>query len=159
LGVRSIADDIVAEMAGGDDLAAEAVQCLARLLLIRLARRHAPASTATELLNRQALARLLDYVDANLGERIRVADMAAVSGLSVNSFAHAYTVCTGQSPHQFVLARRLHRATELLKNSALNLAEIAAACGFSSQQHLTSLMRRRMGTTPGRFRAVNARRR
>ena len=89
---------------------------------------------------------------AHLGERILVADMAAAVGMPSSRFAHAFTACAGLSPHQFVLGLRLGRALELLARTPLGLAEVAAACGFASQQHLTNQMRKRMGITPGRYR-------
>jgi AraC family transcriptional regulator len=42
----------------------------------------------------------------------------------------------------------------LLRNSSLSLVEIASQCGFASQQHLTNLMHRQLGVTPGRYRST-----
>jgi AraC family transcriptional regulator len=58
----------------------------------------------------------------------------------------------GLPPHRYVLMLRLQHAQELLLHSSASLADVAAACGFSSQQHLTHTMRQRLGTTPGRCR-------
>jgi AraC family transcriptional regulator len=46
----------------------------------------------------------------------------------------------------------VRRAQELLKLGAVNLVDVAAACGFSSQAHLTSAFQGRLGVTPGRYR-------
>jgi AraC family transcriptional regulator len=59
---------------------------------------------------------------------------------------------TGLSPYQFVLARRIDKACELLSRSDLPIAEIALACVFASQQHLTATLSRKLGRTPGRLR-------
>ena len=98
------------------------------------------------------LARLRDYVMEHLTERILVADLAQQAGLMPNRFAVAYREQTGQSPHQFVLLLRLEHAAGLLRHSTLGLADLAQACGFANQQHLTNAMRRCRGTTPGRYR-------
>ena len=132
--------------------AAEAVDSLARLLLIRIVGRRRVGSDAPNPLTTGAMARLRDNVMEHLAERILVADMAAVVGLSTNRFAHAYADRTGQSPHQFVIQRRLDRAVELLKGTRMGLAETAASCGFASQQHMTQTMRKRLGTTPAKLR-------
>jgi AraC-like DNA-binding protein len=47
---------------------------------------------------------------------------------------------------------RIHRARELLSLTERPLAEIAYACGFSSQSHMTSWFRRKHGVTPKQFR-------
>lgn len=151
-GWRGIVDELVDELEGRAPHAAEAVDSLARLLLVRLARRQASRAERAQPLSVTELARLRDHAMAHLGERILVADMAAAVGLPPSRFAHAFTACTGLSPHQFVLGLRLGQALELLARTPLGLADIAAACGFASQQHLTHQMRKRMGVTPGRYR-------
>ena len=59
---------------------------------------------------------------------------------------------TGLSPYQFVLHRRIARAQELLTHSDLAISEIAFACGFASQQHLTATLSKKLGNTPRRLR-------
>jgi AraC family transcriptional regulator len=155
-GLRALADELVAELNGRDNLSVEASDSLARLLLVRLARRPPRAASASSALTPRVLARLRDYVEEHLAERILVADLAAVAGMSPNRFAQAYSERTEQSPHQFVLGLRLVRAMTLLRQSRLGLAEVAVVCGFASQQHLTHTMRRRLGTTPARYRSVHS---
>lgn len=55
-------------------------------------------------------------------------------------------------PHQYVLARRMSRARELLRCTALPLGEIALACGFASASHFTNRFRQVLGGTPGEYR-------
>jgi len=55
-----------------------------------------------------------------------------------------------------VIGLRLDMARDLLCTSRLGLAEIAPACGFSSQQHLTATMRRQLGNSPGQYRRLRA---
>lgn len=152
-GGQPLIDALAAELAGSEPFAAEAVDSLARLLLVRLARQRGRARAGANPLGEPVLARLREFVAEHLEQRLLVADLAAVAGLSPNRFAQAFTARTGSSPHQFVLEQRLARATALLRQRALPLAEVAAACGFASQQHLTMVMRRRLGTTPARYRA------
>ena len=136
-----------AEMIAPGPFATEAVDSLARLLLIAFAGRRGRGTGPTQL-SAALLRRLEDYVDANLTRRILVADLAAVVGLPAQSFAKAYLRYTGRSPHQFVLARRVERATDMLRRSPLSLIEVAAACGFSSQQHMTHVLSDRLGISP-----------
>lgn len=151
-GVGALADELLAELQAGTAWSAEAADSLSRLLLIKVARHCARPRATGHALTPQHLRRLAEHVQAHLSERLLVSDLAAVVGLSANHFAHAYTACTGQSPHQFVIAQRLLRAQDLLKSARMNLAQVAVECGFASQQHLTQVMRKRLGVTPAHFR-------
>jgi AraC family transcriptional regulator len=99
-----------------------------------------------------SLTRVRDYVTAHLGETIRVADLAALTGLSVARFALCFRASTGWSPHRFVLGQRVETAQCLLRNTAMPMAEVAVECGFSSQQHMATVMRRLAGVAPSSVR-------
>jgi AraC family transcriptional regulator len=58
----------------------------------------------------------------------------------------------GYSLYRFVLERRISAAAQVLLATDAPLCEVAAACGSSSQQHMTALFSERIGTTPLRFR-------
>lgn len=152
-GMRSLADQLVDELCSPGLLNAEAVDSLARLLLVRLSRHQRQGANGSNPLTPAVLVRLRDYVAEHLGDRILVTDLAKQAGLSPSRFAHAFSEKVRQSPHQFVLAMRLERAAELLRHSRLNPADVAHTCGFASQQHLTNAMRCALGITPGRYRA------
>jgi AraC-like DNA-binding protein len=153
-GIRGLADQLIEEMQRPVMLNADAADSLARLLLVHVARHLRRAPTSSQTLPPAVLARLRDYVMAQLSERILVADLARQAGLSLDRFAAAYKEQTGQSPHQFVLALRLERAADLLSHSRLSVAHVAHTCGFASQQHLTNVMHRHLGITPRRFREL-----
>ncbi len=151
-GIHGLVDQLVDEMESPTMLNADAADCLARLLLVHLARHLRRAPATSKALHPALLARLRDYVIAHLSERILVADLARQACLSLDCFAAACKAQTGQAPHQFVLAMRLEHAADLLRNSSLSAADVAHTCGFASQQHLTNVMRGRLGVTPGRYR-------
>ena len=153
-GLRQLVDQLVNELDSPTVLNEVAADSLGRLILVRLARhrRHAMASSG---LTPKVLARLRDYVVEHLAERILVADLAKQANLSPNRFALSYSERIGQSPHQFVLALRLEHAAAMLRRSAQSVADVAHACGFANQQHLSNAMRRHLGTTPSRYRALH----
>lgn len=151
-GLRPLADQLVDELRHGGPYNPEAADCLARLLLIQVSRHLRRARDGTKALGASSMKRLDDYVLAHLGERILVADLARQVGMSVDRFAWTCKLQTGASPHQYVLALRLRQARHLLQHSSLCIAEVASACGFSTQQHLTNAMQRHGGVTPARYR-------
>ncbi|HEX3785402.1 MAG TPA: AraC family transcriptional regulator [Pseudonocardiaceae bacterium] len=87
-----------------------------------------------------------------IAEPLPLAELAAVAGLSVSQFTRQFKTSTGQAPHQFLLRLRLEVAARALRTSERPIAEVAASCGFSHQEHLTRVMRARLGTTPAALR-------
>jgi AraC family transcriptional regulator len=152
-GLGPLVDQLVWELQSSEILNTEAADSVARLLLIRLARRFRRASSTASALTPKAIERLREYVIARLGERILVADLAQQVGLSPNHFAASFTEQTGRPPHRFVLAIRIEQAAALLARSTLTIAQIAHDCGFSSQQHLSNAFRRHLDATPSRYRS------
>ncbi|MNX49017.1 Bifunctional transcriptional activator/DNA repair enzyme AdaA [compost metagenome] len=95
---------------------------------------------------------LVDYIDSHLAEAISLGQLAALCALSEYHFARMFRESFGLPPHQYVLARRLNRARELLRSTAQPLGEIALACGFASASHFTNRFRQTLGGTPGEYR-------
>ena len=108
------------------------------------------------MLSPAQLARVDAFVAANLERRLLVSELAQAAGLPPARFAAAFAGARGRSPHQYVLDRRVERAASLLERTREPLADVAAACGFASQQHMTLLLRRRRGVTPARLRFSDA---
>jgi AraC-like DNA-binding protein len=152
-GIGRLVDQFAEELRTPGILNLEAADCLARLVLIRLSRHLQRTVVVSHRLTPKVITRLRDYVDAHLREPILVADLANQAGQSPSHFAKSFTEQTGQSPHKFVMTLRIERAAELLARSDSSLADIAYECGFASQQHMCTVLRRCLGMTPSRFRA------
>ncbi|MEL6215948.1 MAG: AraC family transcriptional regulator, partial [Pseudomonadota bacterium] len=108
-------------------------------------------------LDAHTLARVVDYMRSNLECDLSLEDLAAHTSMSLYSFARAFKNATGTSPHQMLLAERIARGAELLRNTDMPLAEIAYAVGFSSQSHMTTTFAKHIGVTPGRYRREDRR--
>jgi AraC-like DNA-binding protein len=102
--------------------------------------------------------RVVDFIDANLAEPIRLPDLARVAGLSRMHFAAQFRAATGMRPHEFVVRRRIERAQDLLRDSALPLSQVALGVGFQTQAHFTTVFRDRVHETPGRWRQLHRQR-
>ena len=124
---------------------------LAHLIVAELAR--TPNSRALTL-RPSALARVRDYVCANLAESIHVSDLAALAGMSVGRFALSFRASTGFTPHRYILRERIEAVRRLLSERRYSLAEVAVECGFSSQQHMATVMRKLAGVTPSEVRCL-----
>ncbi|MFJ4192883.1 MULTISPECIES: AraC family transcriptional regulator [unclassified Pseudomonas] len=95
---------------------------------------------------------LVGFIDSHLGDPISLGQLAGLCALSEYHFARMFRTSFGLPPHQYVLARRLGRARELLRGTGLPLGEIALACGFASASHFTNRFRQVIGATPGEYR-------
>jgi AraC family transcriptional regulator len=136
----------------GDDDAAWYADHLATSLLGRLDRLNRPSTPADPGAAR--FAQLVDYIDAHLATKLSLRRMAGDWNLSARQLQAIARANAGLSLYQLILERRLLAAQAMLKRPNSDLAEVALACGFSSQAHLTSLFARRFGITPARARRV-----
>jgi len=114
-----------------------------------------PATDSAQCkLSTAQLRRIEDYVQANLALPLGLLELAQQAGMSRYQFTRSFSRINGQSPYQYVLQARLERARHLLQMSAMSIAEVALATGFSSQSHFTSVCRRLFGKTPGMLRGL-----
>jgi AraC family transcriptional regulator len=95
--------------------------------------------------------RVIDYIEAHLGESMTLAELAGVAGLTLHHFAREFRKAVGTPPHEYVTARRVDRAKQMLRFGGTSLADVALANGFSDQAHFTRVFRKRVGTTPGAY--------
>jgi len=110
----------------------------------------APAPRGTRL-QPHHLAAIDHHIERNIEAVIRIDDLAAHVGLSRFHFLRCFKRATGSSPLQYVLARRVEHARQLLVRSEQSIAAVAYAAGFSSQSHLNAMFKRHFGVTPGAF--------
>lgn len=102
-------------------------------------------------LTAKQLRRTDEWIDANLGTSIRLSDLAAVAGLSEFHFHRMFRTSRGTSPHKWVMMRRVNAARDRLGGNG-SISDIAAACGFSCQSHLTRIFKAQTGMTPAVYR-------
>lgn len=92
---------------------------------------------------------------SNLDGDPTIAQLAQECGLSASYFARAFRRTAGVTPHQWLLSRRVDKARALLLQGSLDLASIAAVCGFVDQSHFTRVFASIENDTPGRWRRRN----
>lgn len=125
----------------------------AQLLRLSEARLQAGCGRA---LDPAAVKRVCQVIEDRLGEALKCEDLAQLCQMSRFQFSRAFKAATGATPHAYILERRLERARDLLERDRESLADIAYACGFSSQSHMTDMFRRKLGVTPRRYRRQSA---
>src|ERR1700733_1578231 len=96
--------------------------------------------------------RVRAYIDGNLHRTIHIRDLSAVARRSPAHFSRKFKLAVGESPHAYVVRRRLERACNLMMPSATSLSEIALSVAFSDQAHLCRLFRQAFGQSPANWR-------
>lgn len=101
---------------------------------------HKPAWTRT----------VTEFVEASLHRTITLDQLAAVARLSPFHFLRTFKRVFRFTPADYIQARRVYRAKQLLAQS-VSPAQAAADCGLADQAHLTRLLKRMFGVTPAAY--------
>jgi len=138
----------------GDELY---IDTLAQMMAVHLARNHSAQSRPVrtppvQTMTGWRMRRVLDYIEEHLDGNLSLEAMASEADISPVYLARAFKAAIGQSPHRYVLSRRVDRAKELLRNTDLPVVDVALSSGFSSQSHLSYWFQRYLGVTPAAYR-------
>jgi len=101
------------------------------------------------------LLRAKDLADARYFEPLDVDDLASAAGLSRFHFSREFRRAFGESPHAYLLTRRLERAATLLTTTDRSVAEICFEVGLQSLGSFTTSFKRTYGLSPAAFRAAH----
>jgi AraC-like DNA-binding protein len=99
------------------------------------------------------LLRAKDLIDGRYFEPLRVADLAREAGMSPAHFSREFRRAFGESPHAYLLTRRLERAAALLRDTDRTVTEICFAVGWESLGSFTVSFGRIYGVAPGAYRS------
>jgi len=98
------------------------------------------------------LLRARDLADARYFEPLDVDDLARAAGLSRAHFSREFRSAFGESPHAYLLTRRLERAAALLRTTDRSVAEICLDVGLRSVGSFTTSFGRSFGMSPTAYR-------
>jgi AraC family transcriptional regulator len=96
--------------------------------------------------------RVRDYIDSHITGPVLVADLCALIDRSEAHFSRSFKRTFGESPHAFVIRRRLELAARYMLQTDASLSDIALRCGFTDQAHLCKHFRQSTGQTPAAWR-------
>jgi len=96
-----------------------------------------------------------DYIDSHIAGRVLVADLCALVQRSDAHFSRAFKRTFGESPHAFLVRRRVELAARYMLTTDAPLSDIALRCGFSDQAHLSKHFRQTAGQTPAVWRRAH----
>ena len=116
-------------------------------LFTRIHREKRPAGSLADRI-RPAIA----YIEQNYNRNIRVADLAAQTGLSQNYFCRCFRLATGSVPLDYLTNYRMTKAKYALCNTNLSVTDVAMECGYNEASHFIRIFHKYVGMTPLQFR-------
>ncbi len=126
---------------------------MATALAVQLLRNHSSvAGTRSQPeggMPRHKLRHVQSYIEENLRSDLSLHTIALASGMSASHLKSTFRKAAGMPVHQYVIRRRVERATLLLREGKLSVTQIALEVGFAHQSHLALHLRRVMGVSPG----------
>lgn len=134
-----------------------AIRRAVSILRIEIDRLRVPSTrnASTGELASWQISRVQAYVDSRLSERIHVGDLSRVVRRSTAHFCRAFKRTTGETPHSYIIGRRLRQAEILMLVSDAPMSEIAIRCGFSDQAHFCNRFRLATGQSPAAWRRAH----
>jgi len=127
----------------------------ALVLLLEIIGRVSRAYSELEHPQPRALVRVsqaTQYIDAHLGEEIRILDLARRSGLSESSLLRSFQQAFDCTPVEYILGARVARAKSLLERTNLSMTDVAVQVGLSDSSHFSRTFRRLVGKSPSEYR-------
>jgi AraC family transcriptional regulator len=96
--------------------------------------------------------RVKAFIEQHLSAPIRVEDLSDLVRLSKTHFSRSFRKVFGETPHAYIVRRRVDRVCRLMLTSETALSELALDCGFADQAHLCRQFRRVTGRSPAAWR-------
>lgn len=131
---------------------AAAYDSLAFLLRDHLDKSYSAKEQKQSLRNVLRFRQVSDFLDAHYAEKISLDRLAAVANMSKYHFCRLFSRLTGRSPGDYLNRLRIDKAVVLLKESDLNVTEIALACGFNDSNYFCRVFRKYRKVSPSRIR-------
>src|SRR5689334_21478688 len=122
------------------------------ILQSEIERRSGASDSGTGGLAGWQIARVRAFIDKNLHSTIHTKDLCVVARRSAAHFARSFKHTFGESPHAYVMKRRIETACHLMMTSSESLSQIALTVGFSDQSHLCKRFKQTFGESPSNWR-------
>ncbi|MEO1303136.1 MAG: DNA-binding response regulator [Myxococcota bacterium] len=96
--------------------------------------------------------RAIAFMEDHITENISTGQLAEMAGISRDHFVRVFRESTRETPHHFLVRRRIARACRILETTDLRITEVARQCGYESLTYFTTLFRKKVGVSPAAYR-------
>jgi len=100
--------------------------------------------------------KMLDYINANYKQDISVQELAALCHINYNYAGQLFRQETGETINKFLMRIRMDKASDLLKNTAMSIADVATETGYKDYFYFAKIFKKHWGITPSEYRTENA---
>lgn len=154
-----IVDEMQCEYAEKSELFEHGFKALLLELLVLLSREFHSSDGADGrrdvlLEHRTAIQKVLNYIDENYREEMRIEDMTKIAMMSQTYFCYFFKLLVGKTFNRYLIEKRLDLAKELLKNTELSVTQIAMQAGFNSTSHFIRTFKVNINLSPSQFRNI-----
>ena len=127
---------------------------------IEIALQKERSATTNDSLETQAhlsfrIKRAIAHIEERIGDNITIDQLAKAAGMSRDHFVRTFRKSTGETPHQYLVERRMARARRILQTTDIKVADVARQCGYESLTYFSTLFRREVGVSPAAYRRAN----
>ncbi|MFW6092049.1 MAG: helix-turn-helix domain-containing protein [Actinomycetota bacterium] len=98
------------------------------------------------------LLRVRDLIDRAYAEPLDLAALARSASVSPSYFSRSFKAAFGETPHQYLMSRRMERAKALLRSTDTSVTDVCLAVGFTSLGSFSAQFRRFVGDSPTAYR-------
>ena len=112
-----------------------------------------PSAEAQRLRDLVILRRVRDRIDRDYAQPLDVGALARDAGMSAGHLSRRFKAAYGETPHSYLMTRRVERAMMLLRGRAMSVTEVCMAVGASSLGSFSSRFTELVGETPSAYRA------
>jgi AraC-like DNA-binding protein len=98
------------------------------------------------------LLRVRDLIDRAYAEQLDISALARSASVSTAYFSRSFKAAFGETPHQYLMSRRMERAKALLRSRDLSVTDVCLAVGFTSLGSFSTQFRRFVGDSPSAYR-------
>lgn len=96
--------------------------------------------------------KVLNFIDANLSNDIKLDDLADIACMSPNYFSAMFKKFNGLSPFEYISSKRVQLAIEYIKTTPKNITDIAMMCGFNTSANFNKTFKKATGNSPSYYR-------
>jgi AraC family transcriptional regulator len=143
---------IAASLQENSEFASPIARSATKTFLLRVAAKLSTGTSLDAQVDQDALSEILSYIDDNIASSLSITKLATLTKLTKAQITRGIKIQFDTSPGKYIANRRVQIAKKMLLGTDLSIAEVALACGFCSQSHMTESFTRIEGQSPGRIR-------
>lgn len=102
--------------------------------------------------NNHKIRAAINYLDNNFSKDINIKSLSSISGYSYYHFCRLFKRELGLTPHDYLLSKRMNKASFILRQSNLSIKEVSYQCGYSEASYFAKAFRKEFGCSPLEFR-------